>query len=299
MHLVGNSEAKKTLDRFVREEIPPVLLFEGTAGVGKRLFAKAMIQDVLGNDPRVERDNHPDVFFVDHQVDKIRQLLQDVDTYPFESPYRFYLIDNVDEMLPVHMNALLKTFEEAPLFNRFILFATYRDRILPTILSRSLHIHFSPISLEEIQNHFTGIPPAAASKIAKLSSGSLGKAKLLIEEGFLDYYPLVLEALKYHLMQDYLNFYETLEQIQQLKEGRTTPELLTILQHFLIDLYKVEKGLSSPLFFPEEKENLLRCKGLLQTPFPHLLSIFHKAKEGLLRHTRFTKCLEYVLLSLF
>jgi len=298
MHVIGNKQVKQILDRFVKEGVPPVLLFEGPSGVGKRLFAKQMICDLFQGDERVNKDTHPDVVYVDHQVDKMRQLLYDVETYPFEAPYRFYFIDGIDEMLPVHMNALLKTFEEAPLFNRFILFATHIDRVLPTILSRAVPIHFASISNEEMQSYFSDLSPEVSAKIAALSGGSIGKAKALISEGFLEYYPIVLEALKYHFMQDYIQFYKTLDEINNMKETTTTKELFNVVYYWLLDLYALEQELNRPLFFPEEKENLIRCKHLLQKPLPHMLSTLQKAKEGMVRHIRFSKCLEYVLINI-
>lgn len=300
MHLIGNISVKKTLDHLVQKGVPPVLLFEGTEGVGKRLFAKYLISQVLKGDKRIDKDTHPDVLTLDHQVDKIKQLLHDVDTFPFESPYRFYLIDDVDQMLPVHANALLKTFEEAPPFNRFILFATHIDRLLPTILSRSIHIHFSPIEDELVQNYLVrehSITPEQSKKISILAGGSIGKAKLLIEENFLEYYPIVLEALKYHLMREYGKFYETLDQINSFKETTTTNDLLTILEYWFLDLQTIQSG-SRELFFPEEKTNLYRCTALLQLSTAEILTIFQKAREGLKRHIRLSRCLEYLFLSL-
>ncbi len=299
--LIGNPAVKATLDLLQERGIPPVLLFEGAAGVGKKLFAKKLIMNALGYDERVLNDLHPDVLSLDHQVEKIRELLQNVSSFPFESPYRFYLIDRVDEMLPVHANALLKTFEEAPDFNRFILFATHIDRVMPTILSRAMPIHFFPISDQEIQSYLVNelkISSEMAVKVGQLAKGSLGKAKALVDEGFLEYYPIVLNALKYHLTRDYLRFYETLDEIQNFKDNQTTEELLTVLEQWLLDLYTLKNRGERPLFFPEERENLEKCSEVISINSGHLLMLFQNGKEALLRHMRLARCIEYILLSL-
>lgn len=63
-------------------------------------------------------------------------LIQEASLVPFEEPFRYFVLDQVDTMLPVHQNALLKVLEEHPPFIKFILLATSVSPLLPTILSR-------------------------------------------------------------------------------------------------------------------------------------------------------------------
>jgi hypothetical protein len=46
------------------------------------------------------------------------------------------VLDQVDTMLPVHQNALLKVLEEHPPFAKFILISDSTAPLLPTVLSR-------------------------------------------------------------------------------------------------------------------------------------------------------------------
>ncbi|MDR3168350.1 MAG: hypothetical protein LBU27_00890 [Candidatus Peribacteria bacterium] len=67
------------------------------------------------------------------------------------SPTKFVLIENIQRMSGSAMNAFLKTSEE-PLSNRFIIATVpHTSQILDTILSRSIALHFDPLSEKEIQ----------------------------------------------------------------------------------------------------------------------------------------------------
>ena len=87
--------------------------------------------------------DHPDLMFFTvesgsktYSMETIRMLIQEASLVPFEEPFRYFVLDQVDTMLPVHQNALLKVLEEHPPFIKFILLATSVSPLLPTILSR-------------------------------------------------------------------------------------------------------------------------------------------------------------------
>jgi DNA polymerase III delta prime subunit len=67
------------------------------------------------------------------------------------SPTKFVLIENIQRMSGSAMNAFLKTSEE-PLKNRFIIATLpHTSQVLDTILSRSIAIHFDPLSEKEME----------------------------------------------------------------------------------------------------------------------------------------------------
>jgi DNA polymerase III delta prime subunit len=67
------------------------------------------------------------------------------------SPIKFVLIENIQRMSDSAMNAFLKTSEE-PLPNRFIIATVpHTSQVFDTILSRSVTLHFDPLSEKEMQ----------------------------------------------------------------------------------------------------------------------------------------------------
>jgi DNA polymerase-3 subunit delta' len=86
-------------------------------------------------------------------------------------------------------NAFLKTLEEPPPGNIFILNVTESRDLLPTILSRCQTIPFCPLSAEAIAAWLQkekGMGGEDALVLAKLSEGSLGRSVDLHDRGFLE-----------------------------------------------------------------------------------------------------------------
>ena len=86
-------------------------------------------------------------------------------------------------------NALLKVLEEPPAENLIILTAYEITSLLPTIVSRCLHLAFQPLATEEISTHLCqthGLEPEQAAVMAQLAGGSLSRAAALLDEKQLD-----------------------------------------------------------------------------------------------------------------
>ncbi|MDR0651490.1 MAG: hypothetical protein LBG59_09145 [Candidatus Peribacteria bacterium] len=65
---------------------------------------------------------------------------------------KFVLIENIQRMSDIAMNAFLKTAEE-PLPNRFIIATVpHTAQVLDTILSRCIALHFDPLSEQEMSD---------------------------------------------------------------------------------------------------------------------------------------------------
>jgi len=112
--------------------IPHAILFSGTRGTGKttlaRIFAKAIGTSDL------------DLYEIDaasnRGIDDVRELKEAVNTMPYESTHKVYIIDEVHMLTKEAFNALLKTLEEPPDHVVFILATTEEEKLLDTILSR-------------------------------------------------------------------------------------------------------------------------------------------------------------------
>ncbi|HEY9886089.1 MAG TPA: AAA family ATPase, partial [Vampirovibrionales bacterium] len=69
-------------------------------------------------------------------VDEIRELTESVNTLPFDSKYKVYILDEVHMLSKSAFNALLKTLEEPPEHVIFILATTEPEKIPDTVISR-------------------------------------------------------------------------------------------------------------------------------------------------------------------
>jgi len=129
----GQPQVTDTLQKALKNnKIAHAYLFCGGRGTGKtsvaRIFAKAL------------RVTDKDMYEIDAAsqtgVEHIRELREAINVMPFESPYRFYIIDEAHMLSRNAWNAFLKTLEEPPAHAMFVLATTERDKVPDTIQSR-------------------------------------------------------------------------------------------------------------------------------------------------------------------
>jgi DNA polymerase III subunit delta' len=237
-HLIGNPKAKEFLERLVgADQIPQVLLFEGPVGVGKRSFAMAFAEGILGKEHarKVREGTHPDVYLFSpegknglHPIASIKQLIEEVSLPPFEGLKKVYILEEAERMLPSSSNALLKTLEEPIQNAHILLLSSHREEMLPTILSRCCRVPFYPIEERELCAYLVknlGVNEAKALQAAVRSHGSLSKAKELLEQSEDPARTLFLDILKnYFISRDELDLLERLGQMEKLLDKKQPSE---------------------------------------------------------------------------
>lgn len=138
-------------------------LFEGSSGTGKQQVALQLAKSFFcrkrtGAEPcqtcsdcrRIEHGNHPDVHVIEPDGQSIKkhqvEYLQKEFTYRgVESGKKVYLIDHADLMTASAANSMLKFLEEPTADTLAVLMTERRQKILPTIHSRSQQLSFAPL----------------------------------------------------------------------------------------------------------------------------------------------------------
>jgi len=131
---------------------------------------------------------HPDLILVPPdgnqiKIDQIRELQEYVALKP-TGRHKVVVIDDAGKMNIQAQNALLKTLEEPPPGVVFILIATNRGELLPTILSRCQVVQFQPLRGKEVEKVLSSAGkdiPQTLREMAK-AEGSLSVLRLA-EEG--------------------------------------------------------------------------------------------------------------------
>ncbi len=111
--------------------------------------------------------------------DAIRNLKRELYRKPFLADRKVVIIDRAESMRIDSVNLLLKILEEPPGDTTIFLTTSQLDRILPTVVSRSQKIRFSPLSPETIQLQLKdrfSVESDKAEQYARLAEGSLGNA---------------------------------------------------------------------------------------------------------------------------
>ena len=161
-------------------------LFVGTRGTGKTSVARILARELGVSDK--------DLYEMDAAshtgVDNIRELREGVNMMPFESPYKFYIIDEAHMLSKGAWNAFLKTLEEPPEHAIFVLATTERDKVPDTIQSRCEIYTFKQPTREVLSKVITDIAKkegysmerGAAELVAMLAEGSFRDALSILQK---------------------------------------------------------------------------------------------------------------------
>lgn len=175
--LRGQEQVVSVLEAAVKQgKVAHAYLFAGSRGTGKtstaRILAKALGTaqiDIYEMDAASNRG-----------IDEVRELREAVATLPFESKYKFYIIDEAHALTKDAWGAFLKTLEEPPAHVIFVLATTELDRVPETIRSRCQvfqfkkpsHTTLKKLILDVAKKEGVVISPAGAEMIALMGEGA-------------------------------------------------------------------------------------------------------------------------------
>ena len=180
-----------------RDKFHHAYLFSGLDGIGKKKTALEMAKALNCRQPgpegscdsceaclKIEKDCHPDLVHLKPEgtqikIDQIRELEEQLAYPPFGGRSRLILLDKASDLNVWAANAFLKTLEEPPSGNIFVLLVNDPGELLPTLVSRCLPLNFSPLSPALICRKLIadkGADSGQAQVLSRISGGSLGRA---------------------------------------------------------------------------------------------------------------------------
>ncbi len=205
--VVGQPQVTTTLKNEMKSgRINHAYLFTGSRGTGKTTCSKILAKAVnclnpQDGDPCCECENCRgiddgsilDVVEMDaasnRGINDIREVIEEAQFRPTRAKYRVYIIDEVHMLTTEAFNALLKTLEEPPEHDIFILATTEVHKLPATILSRCQRFDFNRIAPEAIsarlkyvaEQENAEITDEAALLIAAIADGAMRDALSLMD----------------------------------------------------------------------------------------------------------------------
>jgi DNA polymerase-3 subunit gamma/tau len=206
--VIGQPHIVTTIKNSIKfNRIAHAYLFTGPRGVGKtsmaRIIAKAVNCvdgpkeepcGVCENCISIDNGSFVDVIEIDaastRGIDDIRELTETVRYMPMKGKYKLYILDEAHMLTPQARDAFLKTLEEPPGNNIFILATTEPQKIPYTIMSRCQRFDFRRISEKDIIEQMKKVCRAegveydegAFRYIAAEADGSMRDAESILDQ---------------------------------------------------------------------------------------------------------------------
>jgi DNA polymerase-3 subunit gamma/tau len=289
--MVGQEHVTRTLQNAIKaDRMAHAYIFAGPRGVGKtttaRIFAKALnCPNLKDGEPcnacdlceEVNQGSAMDVIEIDaasfNRIEDIRNLQEQVGTYPAKAKYKVYIFDEAHRISKAAFDAFLKTLEEPPAHVIFILASTEIHSFPATVQSRCQRFEFRSMGMETLLKQLRriadaekiGIDDKALYQIARSGGGSMRDAQRNLDQ-------LVAFSGKTITLEDIRVVLGTIEGEVYLKlveaaVGQDAPSALTVvkgvmdggkdLEHFYAGLLETFRHLAVAKAYPSSAPALI------------------------------------------
>ena len=175
------------------------------------------------------------------KINSIRDIRKSISMNIPADEYRAIIISDAHLMTTESQNALLKSLEEPPERNIFILITDLPDRLLETIRSRCWTVDFKPLDPDEIQKILKenfNISESISKTLAVLSDGSVAKALELSEYNLDELFDTAITVLRYSMGNRFFTALNAVESALAKYDNKAFFDLMNLILKWIRDTDK-------------------------------------------------------------
>ena len=274
-NIIGNNQIKEALSKSIQNgTLSHSYLFIGIKGIGKKLLAKELAKQILGN---FDNNNNPDFICIEPdgnsiKIEQIRFIQRKIQEKPILSNKKVYIINDAETMTVEAQNCLLKTLEEPPEFATIILIGSNENSFLATIKSRCMILRFLPIEDSKIKEYMKkNYDIDITQNHLSIFQGSIGKAIALKDKQ--EQYDKIIDMIDNLNKKDLIDTIKLSEMLYSAKE-----EIFEILEYINILLLK------------KAKENYL---------YTNCIEIVENTKKRLKQNANYDMCIDNMVFNMW
>ncbi|KAK7794516.1 hypothetical protein R5R35_004732 [Gryllus longicercus] len=301
--LISHEDIIKTINRFIKEDQLPHLLFYGPPGTGKTstilACAKQLYQPKQFGSMVLELNASDD-----RGIGIVRgQILSFASTKTiFHSGFKLIILDEADAMTNDAQNALRRIIEKFTENVRFCIICNYLSKIIPALQSRCTRFRFGPLAPEQIlprleyvvKEENVSITEDGKKALLALSGGDMRKVLNILQSTAMAYKEVtednVYTCVGHPLRNDIANivmwllndeFTTTYSKIQELKsaKGLALSDILTEVHGYVHKIELPPLAAVTLLIKMADIEHRLASGTDENIQLSSLISAFHIARD--------------------
>jgi len=179
------------------------------------------------------------------KINSIREIRRETPLSSSENKRRVYIISNADMMADPAANTLLKTLEEPAGDCMFVLTTSFKDQLLPTIVSRCQQVRFDPLTEELVYEALMArrqLEPARAELVARLSMGNYTRAIQLLDEDLMNERERVLEFIRRTVAGHHADVADVIDAVTERKDRDRVSLFLLLMMMWFRDALVITSG---------------------------------------------------------